>query len=186
VWVVAAIAAAVLAMLSNFDHGPGVGLWLVLALVVGTVFAVFRRRTHVAWLAVGHLLAFVLWTAVDRTTSTAADYYRFWGGSSRRLGDVKTAERAYRRMTEVAPRDGNGFYQLGKLLLAREAGDEGLAALHTAQDLEPLRARSYVAEARWLAAHGRRDEALAKAREGAIVEPTDAEAKALLGSLGAR
>ncbi len=184
IWVVAAIAAAVLAMLSNFDHGPGVGLWLVLALVVGTLFAVFRRRTHLAWLALAHLFAFMLWTAVDRTTSTAADYYRFWGGSSRRLGDMKTAELAYRRMTEVAPNEGNGFYQLGKLLLAREAGDQGLAALHTAQNLEPLRARSYVAEARWLAAHGRRDEALAKVREATIVEPGDAEARALLDSLG--
>jgi hypothetical protein len=43
-----------------------------------------------------------------------------------------------------------------------------------------------VAEARWLAAHGRREEAIAKAREGAIVEPTDAEARALLDSLGGR
>jgi hypothetical protein len=186
VWVVAAIAGAVLAMLSNFDHGPGVGLWLVLALVVGTVFAVFRRRTHVAWLAVAHLLAFTLWTGVDRGTSTSSDYYRLWGGSSKRLGDVKTAEYAYRRMTEIAPRDGNGFYQLGRLLLARDAGDEGLAALHAAQTYEPLRARSYVAEARWLAAHGHRTEALAKAREGAIVEPTDAEARSLVDSLGGR
>jgi len=186
IWVVAAIAALVLAMLSDFDHGPGVGLWLVLALVVGTLFAVFRRRTHVAWLAIAHLLAFLMWTGVDRMTSTASDYYRFWGGSSRRLGDVKTAEHAYRRMTEVAPREGNGFYQLGRLLLAREASEEGLAALHTAQNLEPLRARSYVAEAKWLAAHGRRDEALAKAREGAIVEPSDAEAKSLVDSLGGR
>ncbi len=186
VWVFAASLGAVLAMLSNFDHGPGVGLWLVVALLAGTVFAVLRRRTHVAWLALAHLLAFMLWTTVDRATSTSADYYRFWGGSSRRLGDPKTAEYAYRRMTEVAPNDGNGFYQLGRLLLARDAGDEGLAALHQAQDLEPLKARSYVAEARWLVAHGKREEAIAKAREATIVEPSDNEARALLQSLGGR
>lgn len=186
VWVVAAAAGAVLAMVSRFDHGPAVGLWLVVALIVGTVFAVLRRRTHVAWLAVAHLLAFMLWTAVDRTTATASDYFRLWGGSSRRLGDSKTSEHAYRRMTEVAPGEGNGFYQLGKLLLARGAGEEGLAALRRAQDLEPLRARSYVAEARWLAQHGQRAEAIAKLREALIVEPTDQEAKALLDSLVAR
>jgi tetratricopeptide (TPR) repeat protein len=154
-----------------------------MALVVGTVFAVFRRRTHVAWLAIAHLLAFVMWTTVDRATSTAMDYYRLWGGSSRRLGDQKTAEEAYRKMTEVAPDNAQGFYQLGRLLLAREAGEEGIAALRRAQNLEPLRARAYVAEARWLSTHGRRDEAIAKAREATIVEPGDAEARALLDSL---
>jgi len=163
--------------------GPAVGLALVGASLGGTVYAVVRRTTQVAWLAVAHLLAFGLWTAVDRASTTATDYYRFWGGSARRLGDVRTAEQAYRAMTEVAPNDGQGFYQLGRLLLAREAGDDGLAALHRAQDLEPLRARSYVAEARWLAAHGKRDEAIAKAREATIVEPADADAKSLLDSL---
>ncbi len=183
VWVICAGAAAVLAMLSRFEDGPAVGLGLVMALLVGTVFAVLRRRTHVAWLAVAHLLAFVTWTAVDRGTSTASDYYRFWGGSSRRLGDSRTSEAAYRQMTQVSPNDGNGFYQLGRLLLAREAGEDGLAALRRAQTLEPLRARSYVAEARWLAAHGKRDEAIAKAREATIVDPTDQEARTLLDSL---
>jgi tetratricopeptide (TPR) repeat protein len=184
-WVVAAGTGAVLAMLSRFDHGPGVGLWLVVALVIATAFAVVRHKTRVAALALAHLLAFSMWTLVDRATSTASDYYRFWGGSSRRLGDMKSAEHAYRRMTQVAPEDGNGFYQLGRLLLAHNADEEGIAALQRAQDLEPLRARSYVAEARWLAAHGRRDEALAKAREGAIVEPADQEAAALVQTLSA-
>jgi hypothetical protein len=183
VWVTAGGIATVLAMLSRFDHGPAVGLWLVIALIVGTVFAVVRKRTHVAWLAVAHLLAFVLWTAVDRSTSIASDYFRLWGGSAKRLGDAKTAEAAYRRMTEIAPSDPQGFYQLGKLLLQRNAGDEGLAALRRAEDLEPLRARAYVAEARWLASHGQLQEAIAKAREATIVEPKDPEAKSLLDSL---
>ncbi len=183
VWVTAAIAGAVLAMVSRFEDAPAIGLALVMALVVGTSFAVFRRRTHVAWLAIAHLLAFVMWTTVDRATSTAMDYYRLWGGSSRRLGDQKTAEEAYRKMTEVAPDNAQGFYQLGRLLLAREAGEEGIAALHQAQNLEPLKARAYVAEARWLSTHGRRNEAIDKAREATIVEPADPEAKALLDSL---
>jgi hypothetical protein len=183
VWIVGAAAGAVLAMMSRFADGPAVGLALVIVLLIGTVYAVWKRSTSIAWLACAHLLAFGLWTAVDRTTTTASDYYRFWGGSARRLGDAKTAEDAYRQMTEVAPDEPQGFYQLGRLLLARGAGDDGLAALHRAQDLEPLRARSYVAEARWLAAHGKRDEAIGKAREATIVEPGDAEAKALLDSL---
>jgi hypothetical protein len=183
VWVVALAGGTILAMVSRFDHGPAVGLWLVLALIAGTLIALRGRASNVAWIATAHLLAFVMWTAVDRGTSTATDYYRKWGGSSRRLGDAKTAEHAYRQMTEVAPNEGAGFFQLGRLLLARDASEEGLAALRRAQDLEPLKARAYVAEARWLATHGKREEAIAKAREATIVEPTDAEAKTLLDSL---
>jgi Flp pilus assembly protein TadD len=55
--------------------------------------------------------------------------------------------------------------------------------MRRAQDLEPLKARAYVAEAKWLSAHGQKEEAIAKAREATIVEPTDADAKALLDSL---
>jgi hypothetical protein len=181
VWIFAAGIGVLLAAASRFDHGALVGVVLLGALAVATV--VLRARVAIAWLATAHLLAFTTWTLVDRTTSQAADYYRFWGGSSRRLGDVKTAEYAYRKMIEVAPREGQGHYQLGRLLLQRNADEEGLAAIRRAQDLEPMRARAYVAEARWLAAHGKRDEALAKAREATIVEPNDSEARTLLDSL---
>lgn len=169
--------AVVLVLVARFDYARPVGI----ALLVVTIGLAVRVRP-VAKLGIASLCAVLLWTVVDRSTSTAADYYRFWGGSSRRLGDPKTAEHAYRRMTEVAPKEGSGHYQLGRLLIAR--GDEsGLAELHLAQGLEPLKARSYVAEARYLAAHGRRDEAIAKAREATIVEPNDSEARALLDSL---
>lgn len=175
--VICAALSIVLILVARFDYARPVGVVLL-----GVLVALSIRTRPIARLALAHLLAFTLWTVVDRSTSTAADYYRFWGGSSRRLGDPKTAEHAYRKMTEVAPNEGNGHYQLGRLLIAR--GDEsGLAEFHIAQQLEPLRARAYVAEAKWLAAHGRRDEAIAKAREATIVEPTDSEARSLLDSL---
>jgi tetratricopeptide (TPR) repeat protein len=179
-WAVFGVSVAmsvVLAFTARFDYARSVGIVLLIA----TMGLAIRVRP-VAKLGVASLCAFLLWTVVDRSTSTAADYYRFWGGSSRRLGDPKTAEHAYRRMTEVAPTEGSGHYQLGRLLLAR--GDEsGVAELERAQQLEPLKARAYVAEARWLATHGRRDEAIAKAREATIVEPSDSEARSLLDSL---
>jgi hypothetical protein len=179
-WVVLGISIAIsvaLVLVARFDYARLVGIVL---LVVTMALAV--RVRPVAKLGVASLCAFALWTVVDRSTSTAADYYRFWGGSSRRLGDPKSAEQAYRRMTEVAPKEGSGHFQLGRLLIAR--GDEsGVAELHLAQQLEPLEARAYVAEARWLSTHGRRDEAIAKAREATIVEPNDSEARSLLDSL---
>ena len=184
VWAAAAGIGLVLAAASRFDHGWPVGLALLGALVVAT--AALRSRVSVAALAAAHLLALFTWTAVDRTTHTTYDYFRLWGGSAKRLGDPKTAEYAYRRGTEVAPHEGNGHYQLGKLLLDRGAGDEGIAELERAQDLEPLRARAYVAEARYLATKGRHDEAIAKAREATIVDPNDRDARALLNSLLSR
>lgn len=184
VWIFAAGIGIVLAGASRFDHAFLVGLVLTLAMF-GAVIAL-RRRVAIAALAFAHLLGFVTWTVVDRTTTTASDYYRLWGGSSKRLGDPKTAEYAYRRMTEVAPEEGGGHYQLGKLLLDRGADDEAIAELHKAEDLEPLRARAYIAEAKWLKSKGRLDEATAKAREATIVEPNDQEAASLLNSLLSR
>ena len=179
--VVAAGASVLLAGVSRFDHGWPVGLALLVALVAIAIG--LRNRVSIAALAFGHLLAFVTWTAVDRRTKAASDYFRLWGGSAKRLGDPKTSEYAYRRMTEIAPDEGGGHYQLGRLLLGRGADDAGIAELRKAQDLEPLRARAYVAEARWLASKGRTAEAIAKAREATIVEPGHAEAASLLNSL---
>jgi hypothetical protein len=185
-WLVAVVALAaggVLAAISRFEHGLSIGLALLGVAVATTIAGALRRWPHVAGLAAAHLVALVTWTVVDRTTTVATDYYRFWGGTSRRLGDRETAERAYRRLVELAPDQGQGHFQLGKLLLARGAHDEGLAALHRAQVVEPARARAYVEEARWLLQQGRRDEALFRAREAMVVEPTDPDARALLDGL---
>jgi hypothetical protein len=182
-WIVLVMSAGtglLLAMVSSFDYASIVGLVLLLAL--GGL--AFYERRHVGRLAGAHFLAFVLLIVIGRATSTAADYYRFWGGSTRRLGDAKTSEYAYRKMTEVAPDDGAGHFQLGKLLLAREAADEGLAQLRMAQQLEPMKSRSYTAEAKWLSTHGKKEEAAMKAREATIIDPTDSEARSLLDSLG--
>lgn len=184
VWIIAAAIGLLLAGISRFDHGWPVGL--VLIIVAFVVAIALRKRLSIAQLAIAQLLAFGTWTAVDRTTKTASDYYRLWGGSAKRLGDPKTSEYAYRRMTEVAPDEGGGHYQLGKLLLERGATDEGIEELHEAQRKEPLEARALIAEARWLAAKGRTDEAIQKAREATIVQPDDQEASRLLNSLLAK
>jgi hypothetical protein len=181
VWIFAAAIGLVLAGISRFDHGWPVGLVLLLVTFVAAI--VLRKRVSIAHLAIAQLLAFGTWTIVDRGTKTASDYYRLWGGSAKRLGDAKTSEYAYRRMTEVAPDEGGGHYQLGKLLLERGASEEGIEQLHYAQRMEPLKSRSYIAEARWLAAKGQLDEAIQKAREATIVEPNDQEASSLLNSL---
>ena len=181
-WIACAAIATALAVACRFEHARAIAMVLTIGLLVATAVAAKRHRS-VAWLAAGHLAALATWLAVDRATTVAADYYRFWGGTSRRLGDSETAERAYRELGDVDPDEPTGHFQLGRLLLARDATDDGLAELHEAERLEPNAARAYVAEARWLASHARLDEAIGKARIATTVEPADSEARDLLAEL---
>ncbi len=161
---------------------------VAVALAVFPIGAAIRRITTlggppIAGPAIVHVLAIVLWLVVDRSTTVTEDYYRFWGGSQRRLGDMEQAEEAYRHLVEVAPDDDTGHYYLGRILLADDRTDEGLAELHEAQRADPHLARAFVAEARWLAMHGRRAEAIAKAQEAVAAESSDRAAHTLLDAL---
>lgn len=186
----ALVIACGLAWVSDLELATELGL----ALVVVPIGLLVRapRRSQIAF---AHLVAIALWLAVDLAGSIAVDYYRFWGGSQRRLGDLETAERAYRQLVAIAPDEPAGHYQVGRLLLddrvrtdETAAGKarrhaEGLAALQHAQRLEPTRARARVAEARWLAAQNRTDDAIRKAREAVAAEPSHVESRQLLKSL---
>lgn len=157
---------------------------IALALVpIGGAIAVRLRGGNAAMFGVAHVIAIVLWVLVDRASTVAVDYYRFWGGSSRRLGDDAASERAYRKLAELQPDEGQGHYQLGRLLLKRGEETEGLSSLRRAQAEEPARARAYVAEAEYLASKGRTAEALAKAQEATYAEPENPDAKSLLDRL---
>ena len=167
-----------------FSLGVALGLGVV---PLGLV-ALRRLRGRPGTVAIGaaHLIALLLWVVVDRASSVTVDYYRFWGGSSRRLGDAETAERAYRKMVAIAPDEGSGHYQLGRLLLKRGEEQEGLAELRRAQEIETARARAYVAEAQYLMGKGRTAEALAKAEEATYAEPTHQTALDLVEQLSGR
>ncbi len=182
-WIVTGVALGGGLLLTRASRLPYVGTTaLVLTLVPVGLLAARRLggRHVIATVALAHLLAIGVWVLVDRGTDTAVDYYRFWGGSSRRLGDPATAEGAYRAVTELAPTEPAGHYQLGRLLLARGEEAPGLAALHAAQRLEPARARAWVAEATYLQGQGRTADAITAARAAVTAEPTHAEARALL------
>lgn len=170
------------ARLCRFEHAFVVAIALVLVPIAG-VIAMRRFGGRGAVFGIAHLVAILVWLAVDRASSVAVDYYRFWGGSSRRLGDVASSERAYRTLVALQPDEGQGHYQLGRLLIKRGEETEGLAELRRAQAEEPSRARAYVAEAEYLAGKGRTAEALAKAQEATYAEPESAEAKRLVDRL---
>ena len=184
-WALALAAGLGVGVLLRFEHG------LLAALLVSTIpvalaaRALLRGRAPAAALGAAHLAAVTLWLAADRTSSVAVDYYRYWGGSQRRLGNPATAEYAYRRLVDIAPDLEAGHYYLGKLLTSDGRGKEGVAHLREAQRLAPRRARAWVQEARWLASQGKHAEALAKARKAVSAEPSRREARALLKTLTA-
>ena len=186
-WIAAAFActgALVCAGVCRFEFTLAVAIAATIAVVGGTLIARALGRSRAATaLIIAHAFALAAWLVVDRGSTLAFDYYRFWGGTARRLGDVATAERAYQIATAEFPDEPSGHFQLGRLLLGRNDGDAGLAELHAAQRLDRDHARAFVAEARWLAAHGQRDAALAKAREGWSAEPDDKDVNELIGML---
>jgi hypothetical protein len=190
-WLVVAVAlggGVAVAARCHFDSALGVAIAATVAIALA-IAALATWTTspgrRVMGLAAVHLVALATWFTIDRTTRIAYDYYKFWGGTSRRMKDPETAEYAYGKLIAIAPDDPAGHYQLGRLLLDRGAIDDGLAQLHTAQSLDTHHARAYSYEARWLATHDRAPEALAKAREAAAAEPDDADAKTLLTALQA-
>jgi len=176
-------ASIVIAKLVRVEDAFMVGIAVCVVPLAIAVHALVRGRKAPP-LAVGlaHVLALALWLFVDRATSTTVDYYRYWGGSQRRLGSTG-AEYAYRRLTEVAPNKEPGHFQLGRLLIKRGAVEDGLAELHEAQRLEPSIARSFVEEARVLQKQGKTAEAIEKAKQATYADPSHADARALLDSL---
>jgi hypothetical protein len=154
---------------------------LAIGAAIAVAFAVLRRRpSHLA--AAAPLVATLLWLAVDRGTDIAADTYRYWGGSARRLGNPAEARIAYQRLVAIAPDHAGGHYQLGRLLAA-DAPDRAREHLRRAQALEPRRARAFVAEGELLVRRGDRAAALDRARAAVAAEPADAAARRLLADL---
>jgi hypothetical protein len=182
-WLVLALAAALsiaCAVACRFPLALGVAIVLVIALGARAFRAAVRGRPAVATLGAVHLVAIAAWLVVDRHSAIAGDYFRYWGASERRFGSADAALDAYSHLVAITPDDPAAHYQLGRLLLAHDRSDEALAELHASEQLDSAHARAFVAEARWLAEHGRRDEALTAVRAALRAEPDDREARALL------
>lgn len=149
---------------------------------VAMLYEQIRTQRRTAALPIAVLAAILLWTVVDRSTTVAIDYYRFWGGSQRRVGDRDQAEAAYRGMLQIENSEIAHFY-LGRILIQTGRELEGLEHLHEAQAVEPRRARALVEEARWLLGQGKKSEAVAKAKEAVFADPSDPEARSVLESM---
>ena len=182
-WAIALAAGLGIGALVRLEHGLSAAIAVSAIPVALAVHARLLGTSPGTVVAVAHLWALVLWLAADRVSAVSADYYKYWAGSQRRLGDVATAEYAYRKLVDVAPDLELGHYYLGRILTTDGRGDEGLEHLREAQRLEPGRARAWMVEARWLASQGKHADAVAKARQAAFAEPSNGEARTLLETL---
>jgi hypothetical protein len=182
-WALAIGAGIAIAALVRLEHPLHAGLAVAAIPLALAVHARLLGRRPALSLAAAHLAALLLWLGAERVSSVAVDYYKFWAGSQRRLGNLPEAEHAYRRLVEVAPDLELGHYYLGRILTSSGRGEEGVPHLHEAQRLETGRARAWIEEARWLASQGQHADAITKARQGTFAEPNNREARSLLESL---
>lgn len=170
----ALVAGAALLVLARVPVSVGV---VVAISAIGVVaFAQVRRWT----VGAAHLAACALVLALGLVTDQAVDYYKFWAGSSRRLGKTDEMRRAYRELVAIEPAHGPANYYLGVAALEAQDLDGALRHFRTAQAAQPDAARGWVGEARvWLA---RGDAPAARAAlQGALrAEPSDQEAQQLL------
>lgn len=182
-WAIAIAAGFAIAWVLRLENAMIAEAIAVVVPIALAVRAAVQRQAPVRRLAIAHVAALGLWLAGDRVSDVAADYYKYWGGAQRRLGDLAQAEYAYRRYTSFVD-DEYGNYHLGRILLSK-GRDEGVHYLQRAQRFGPKIARAFVEEAQWLQRLGRTAEAIEKAKQAVAADPSDAAARTLLDSLSA-
>jgi len=179
----AVLAGVPIALLCRLPHVFPLALIALGVALIAMVRSQIKQQRPTAAAPLVVLVGLVLVFAVDRSTTVAIDYYRFWGGSQRRIGDVAQAEQAYRGMLGIEPHSEIAHFYLGRILIQTDRASEGLEHLHAAQRDEPGRARAFVEEARYLVTVGRKPEAIAKAKDAVFADPSDSDAKALFDTL---
>jgi hypothetical protein len=156
------------------------GVVLLAGAAVSLLTADRSAGTRLAW---AFAIAALVPVAVHLETNVADDYYRYWAGSARRLGDDKDARKAYAGLLEVDASSEYAHYYLGKL--EEDAGrfDAALAHFTAGQRSEPKRGRSFFAEAEVHLRQNEPEKAKTALLAGLAVDP-DPQAQSLLASLG--
>ena len=106
----------------------------VAALVAAGLFA-WPRLPWRSAVAQGLAAVFVL--GVHASSDTLRDYYKYWGGDTRRRGPLSEAIVAYEHVVELDPEYVTGHVRLGDLYLRAERPEEARAAYEEALAIEP-------------------------------------------------
>jgi hypothetical protein len=178
-WMGAAVASAAgAAILFTMPIGVPAAAAAVVAALVGVALVVTRRERAGAT-ALAHLGACAVLAILARpaVTDVALDYYRFWGGSSRRLGDLPAATRAYERAVEVAPGYAPAHTSLANLYRRTGQIDRALEEARTGQRLAPGDYRPHLVEAMVHDDADAGQEALAAAERALLRKPGQRDAQ---------
>ncbi len=179
---IALLVAAVVVIPLPFGGVVAVAVVLLLAGTVAALLSPARgRRGRLAW---AFALAAAVPIVVNARTDVASDYYRYWAGSARRLGDDADARRAYLGLLEVEPGSEYAHYYLGKLDSDAGRLDAAIDHYRRAQRGDPTRARAFFAEADVRLRQNDRELARAALEAGLRIEPANAQAQGQLTSLG--
>lgn len=138
-----------------------VGVISLAGLVAG--IAGGRRRAHAV--AMVHVLACALLLVMQLVDNQTFDYYKFLSGTSRRLGDEKTAKYAYQRLTEVSPDYGPAYYHLGDYARAAGKQDQALDLYRSAEMRDPPDPRPFRAAAAIYRAQGNEADAMSTLKD---------------------
>lgn len=122
-----------------------------------------RARARALGVMLAHGLACASIALLPTTMDSVGDYYKFWGGSSRRLGNWDDAESAYRHLVEIRPKWGPGHYHLARIDNRSGRREQALAGFIRAQKAAPNDPRAYVEAAVIHSEAGRGDKALSTA-----------------------
>lgn len=159
-WMVAVVSTAAGAVLLTslpFDEMIAVA---VLVFVLGMFTAARHllskapRGAEVVRMSVVHLLACALLLVLNAKSDQAFDYYKYLGGTSRRLDDPETAKMAYARLIDLSPDYGLAYYHLGHYTQKDGDLDRALELYRQAQEREPPDPRPFRAEAEILRSRG--------------------------------
>ncbi|MBT8492776.1 MAG: HTTM domain-containing protein, partial [Deltaproteobacteria bacterium] len=172
------VGSTVAAIALPFDGATVVGV--LIGLLGAAVAATAWLRGRAMWRVAGaHLLACVMLVTLPSATETVTDYYRFWGGSTRRLGDQQEAIRIYTRLTEISPDYGAGYSSLGNLLIDSDP-ERALELFRRTQKLDPASHKGFLGEAMIHHKAGRGEEALRAAGLAETMSPGHKRATAIM------
>jgi tetratricopeptide (TPR) repeat protein len=161
---------------------------LAAALLLGGWAVLRTPPEHRPRIAAGHVVACLAVALIARpaVTESARDYYRYWGGSARRLGDMTQAIESYVRVVELDPDYAQGHTALANLYKRASRFDDALREAKKAQALAPDDHRPFLVEALVHEAAGRADEAIAAAEKALAIEPGNPDATRIVQHRRAR
>ncbi len=109
---------------------------LIAAFGAGSMLVRGRYKTALR-VAASHIAAAAIIALCHLSTEQAHDYYKFWGGTSRRLANSDDAKVAYTKLTALSPDFASGHFHLANIARKEGRVSDALAGYERAQKANP-------------------------------------------------